>query len=107
MLAGGLDVVILRPSTITDKALWGGSQVWFDGYLAFNPKMAWSCRPKPLVGYGEATLVVGLCHCKQDEDYGLLIISWHFPCNQGKLWKIFQGSWKMLFSDHLVGLAAF
>jgi len=53
--------------------LEGEGQVWLDEYLAFNPIMAWSCRPKPLVGYGEGTLAVGLCHCKQDEDYGLLI----------------------------------
>jgi hypothetical protein len=108
MLAGGLDVVIHTPFTITDKVLWRvGGHVWLNGYLAFNPRMAWSCRPKPLVGYGVATLAVGLCHCKEDEDYGLLITFWHFPCNQGKLWIISQGSWKMLFSDHPFDLAAF
>lgn len=39
--------------------------------------------------------------------YRLLIIPEHFPCNQGKLWKISQGSWKTLFSDNPVDLGAF
>jgi len=34
MLAGGLDVVILRPPTITDKVLWRGRGAGLVGWIS-------------------------------------------------------------------------